>query len=108
MRRVGKQRHLKHFGILVMLALLQFACGMPEMGKCESSLSAGRYLMSSDCRPLTWGYELPVPFVYGNSLSQDAIIAFNEAIDTWEKRTGIRLFSVIHENYPEYDGIEFN
>ncbi|HBQ21833.1 MAG: hypothetical protein A2Z91_05525 [Deltaproteobacteria bacterium GWA2_38_16] len=88
---------------LLLLALLSIGlsgCGdlTPE-GSCGEALSTSGYLLSKDCRALSWGQDLPIKIAYGTSLvnykNANAVAAIDKAIQNWENVTSLDLFQYV-------------
>lgn len=105
MKKYGARLFLFFF-FLVTLA----GCGTmldSDLESCDASIRATGYLLSSDCRPLSWGRSLPVYLSYGTSMTDDARQAFDSAIDAWENSMGgANLFDVINRSTPDPIGSE--
>ncbi|MBI4041582.1 MAG: matrixin family metalloprotease [Deltaproteobacteria bacterium] len=91
---------------LCMIAMLS-GCGDETLSNCNAGMETSVYLVSSDCRPLTWGQAIPISLFYGSTLSSDGQFAIREAVKTWEEQTGLHLFEIMG-TYQEYPGIENN
>ncbi len=90
----GKLTILLLSGLTILFSLT--SCGMVEDDDtCDASIRASGYLLSSTCRPLSWGENLPVKLHFGTTLSPDAQFAIKEAIDIWNKSTGKTLFELV-------------
>jgi len=69
-------------------------CGeLEESDRCGAAISSG-YLASQDCQPLSWG-SLPISLAKDRSLPAELSIAIDEAIDIWERETGLDLFQTV-------------
>ncbi len=77
-----------------------------ELGQCDASISSAGYLLSSDCRSLSWGKSLPVYLKYGTSMTEDARQAFDEAIRIWNDALGFPVLQVIDRYTPDSIGSE--
>ncbi|MBI2645496.1 MAG: matrixin family metalloprotease [Deltaproteobacteria bacterium] len=77
-----------------------------ELGQCDAAISSAGYLLSSDCRPLSWGRKLPVYLKYGTSMTEDARQAFDEAIRIWNDALGFPILQVIDRSTPDPIGSE--
>ncbi len=80
-----------------------------DLGQCDASLHSAGYLLSSDCRPLSWGQSLPVYLKYGTSMTDDARQAFDDAIRVWKQSMGgANLFEVVDRYTPDPIGSEMD
>ena len=76
-----------------------------ELGQCDTAISSAGYLLSSDCRPLSWGRHLPVELSYGTSMNDDERKAFDDAINIWNGVLG-PVFYVVNRYLPDPIGSE--
>lgn len=82
--------------IVIGVGIMFMGCGAFEDDDlCDASIRASGYLLSSTCRPLSWGENLPIKIYYGTTLSEEAQYAMNEAIRIWHESTGKSLFQVV-------------
>lgn len=89
---------LLRFIFFFFILTLLLACGSENdenQGNCDASIKSSGYLLSNDCRALSWGMSIPIKIYYGSSLSEEAISAFEEAIRIWENAVGKNLFDVL-------------
>lgn len=79
---------------IALFALFLSGCGdLEESDRCGAAISSG-YLTSQDCQPLNW-QSLPISLTKDPSLAPELSIAIDEAIDIWERESGIDLFQIV-------------
>lgn len=79
---------------IALFALFLSGCGeLEENNRCGTAISSG-YLTSQDCQPLSW-QNLPILLTKDPSLPAELSIAIDDAIDMWERETGIDLFQIV-------------
>lgn len=77
-----------------------------ELDQCDTSIRSLGYLLSSDCRPLSWGRHLPIDLSYGTSMTEDARQAFDEAIRVWNGALGSPVLRVVNRSTSDPIGSE--
>lgn len=76
-------------------ALFISGCGQEPSGEHDQcSMSTGGYLITKNCRLLSWGNNLPIILTKEEPLPSDISIAIDDAARTWELATGMNLFEV--------------
>lgn len=79
---------------IALFALFLSGCGdLEESDRCSAAISS-RYLTSKDCQPLSW-QSLPILLTKDPSLPSELSIAIDDAIDIWERETGVDLFQIV-------------